>query len=272
VKSTVTATTATPDTSFRLYLQSELARRCTRKGQYSLRAFALHLGVDHSTLSQWLRGRRPMTARSIESVGEALGLPHAAIRAYVESARREPDEGPFRLSSVLTGETLEAIGEWYHVALLELTRLREFRTDSRWIARVLDISVDEVNVALQRLIRLDLLEMEAADRWIDKSGDASTSLEQLAQTAIAQRQIATARLSSTACRKVPPVFREHTSITMAINSAALPRAFELVSKFRQQLVDLLGSGDADDVYQIDVTLFPVTTLKHERTADSWDVR
>ena len=51
----------------------------------------------------------------------------------------------------------------YHFAILELTRLSEFRADSRWIARVLDISVDEVNVALQRLIRLDLLDM-AVDR------------------------------------------------------------------------------------------------------------
>jgi transcriptional regulator with XRE-family HTH domain len=272
VKSTVTATTATPDTSFRLYLQSELARRCTRNAQYSLRAFALHLGVDHSTLSQWLRGRRPMTSRSIESVGEALGLSRTAVRAYVESAQREHDDGPFRLSSVLTGETLEAIREWYHVALLELTRLREFRTDSRWIARVLDISVDEVNVALQRLIRLDLLEMEATDRWVDKSGDASTSLEQLAHTTIEARLTATGRLSSAACRHVPTAYRDHTSITMAIDSAALPRAFELVSRFRQQLVDLLGGGDADDVYQIDIALFPVTTLKHERTGASWDVR
>jgi len=49
VKSTLTLTTPTPETSFRLYLQSELARRCARNSQYSLRAFALHLDLDHST-------------------------------------------------------------------------------------------------------------------------------------------------------------------------------------------------------------------------------
>jgi hypothetical protein len=31
----------TPETSFRLFLQSELARRCGRNPQYSLRSFAL---------------------------------------------------------------------------------------------------------------------------------------------------------------------------------------------------------------------------------------
>ncbi len=75
MKSTLTLTTPTPETSFRLFLQSELARRCARNSQYSLRAFAVHVNVDHSTLSQWLRGRRPMTRRSIETLGETLGIP-----------------------------------------------------------------------------------------------------------------------------------------------------------------------------------------------------
>ena len=265
MKSTLTVTTPTPEISFRLFLQSELARRCARNAQYSLRAFALHLSVDHSTLSQWLRGRRPMTARSIESIGGMLGLSGPAIQSYIEHAQREGTNAPRLPCGVLTGETVEVIAAWYHFALLELTRLAEFRPDIRWIARVLDISVDEVNIALQRLIRLDLLDMAAADRWTDKSGDASVDLGTLAPDTIEERQAATARLSAGACRRVPLTCRDHSSIMMAVNSASLPRAFELVSRFRQQLVELLGDGDTDDVYQIDIALFPVTTLKNERT-------
>jgi hypothetical protein len=52
---------------------------------------------------------------------------------------------------------------------------------------------------------------------------------------------------------------------MAVNSAALPRAFELIARFRQQLVEVLQDGPADDVYQIDWAVFPVTTIKRERT-------
>jgi transcriptional regulator with XRE-family HTH domain len=175
VKSTLTAASPTPDTSFRLFLQSELARRCARNAQYSLRAFALHLGADHSTLSQWLRGRRPITTRSIETLGPKLGLSTTAIEQYVEHSGRE--DRPSRDADLLTGETVSLIANWYHFAILELTRLEEFQCDSRWIARVLDVSVDEVNLAIQRMIRLGLLEMESADRWSDRSGDARVSLE-----------------------------------------------------------------------------------------------
>jgi uncharacterized protein (TIGR02147 family) len=153
------------------------------------------------------------------------------------------------------------IADWYHFALLELTRLVEFRPDSRWIARVLDVSVDEVNVALQRLIRLDLLEMASAGRWVDRSGDARVSLEALEPASVERLQDQARRRSVAALRAVPLTLREHTSITLAVNSAALPRAFELAARFRQQLVELLQEGPADDVYQVELSLFPLTTLK-----------
>jgi transcriptional regulator with XRE-family HTH domain len=262
VKSTLTAASPTPDTSFRLFLQSELARRCARNAQYSLRAFALHLGIDHSTLSQWLRGRRAITARSIEMLGPKLGLSPLAIQQYVEHSGRE--DRPSLDAFLLTGETVSLIADWYHFAILELTRLDEFECDSRWIARVLDISVDEVNLAVQRMIRLDLLDMESADRWVDRWGDAVVSLESLPPGTLERRQDESRRLSNTAVRTVPVTVREHSSITLAINSARLPRAVELIARCRQQLLDLLQDGAADDVYQLEIALFPITTFTREK--------
>ena len=272
MKCTLTVAQSTPETSFRLFLQSELARRCARNPQYSLRAFALHLGIDHSTLSQWLRGRRPIMRRSIEALGNSLGLTPATVAAYVERSGREPEDAPFAAAALLSGDTVSLIADWYHFAILELTRLEDFRADSRWIARVLDISVDEVNMALQRLIRLDLLEMASAERWVDKSGDASVGIDTLADETVDRLQHHARQRSLAAVRGVPIMLREHTSITMAVNSKALPRAFELAARFRQQLVELLQDGPADDVYQIEVALFPVTSLKRERKDSTWDVR
>jgi transcriptional regulator with XRE-family HTH domain len=262
VKSIVTGAVPTPETSFRLLLQSELARRCGRNPNYSLRAFAMHLNVDHSTLSQWLRGRRPIAARNIESIGELLGLEPDVIKAYVDHAvRSDAPNGMW----YLTPDTMSLVAEWYHFAILELTRLESFRPDTRWIARVLGISVDEVNVALQRLIRLDLLDMETASRWVDKSGDARVSIDTLRPEQVDEQQQQSHRLAASAFRGLPMTVRDHSSITMAINSANLPRAFELMARFRQQLAELLQEGPADDVYRIDCAVFPVTTLKRERT-------
>jgi transcriptional regulator with XRE-family HTH domain len=135
-------------TCFRLFLQFELQERRLRNPHYSLRAFAQRLGVNHSTLSQWMRGRRPLTAKTIETLGRRLSVPAKHIRVFVEHrASTGPD-----------------------LAVLELLRREDFTPDSRWIARQLGITVDDVNIAVQRLVRLDLLEMATVNQWIDKSG------------------------------------------------------------------------------------------------------
>lgn len=190
---TVNALTAPPPLSLRAYLQAEFARRCSNNSQYSLRSFAMHLGVDHSTLSQLLRGKRPLTERMIRKLGSRLKLREDEISTFVtfESLFSVPHPGRVQEVQQLVNDTLSLISNPHHFSILELVHLDEFEPDSRWIARVLDTSIDEVNVALSRLTRLGLLEMSSREQWIDRSDLSSggfgdfmkVTLERLAQRA-----------------------------------------------------------------------------------------
>jgi hypothetical protein len=251
----------TPETSFRLFLQSELARRCSRNPHYSLRSFALQLGVDPSTLSQWLRHRRPLTSRAIETIGGHLGISSDRIRAYIDyEMRHAVADGPNPCQ--LTHETVAAIEDWHSLAMLELTHLDEFRADSRWIAAMLDISVDAVNVALHRLVSLDLLRMQNT-RWVDTVPSAGVPLDGLPATVRATLHRQTGDWRERSVQDVPAQERELSSTTVAIRSDALPRAIDLLTKCRRQLLDVLQGGAADDVYQLELSLFPVTTAKRQ---------
>jgi len=164
-------TTSEPEAPprFRERLQTELGERCSRNPNYSLRAFALDLATDHSTLSQLLRGKRRMTEASIRALGGQLGLDEEELDAWVD-AERTPKVPPATRS--LDADTAALAPAWPHDALLELLAIEGFRPDARWIAATLGISVDEVGLALHQLLRLGLLEMAAADRWEDLLGDA----------------------------------------------------------------------------------------------------
>jgi hypothetical protein len=72
------------------------------------------------------------------------------------------------------------------------------------------------------------------------------------------------RSSARAIREAPLATRDYCSTMVAINSQMLPRAFQLIATFRQQLLQVLQEGPADDVYQVEVALFPLTT--HQRDA------
>jgi len=165
---------------FRRFLQTELARRCNGNPQYSLRAFAKSLGVDHSTLSQLLRGKRRFTSATIEKLAGRLGVGGDQAAAFIEFERRNDGNNPAVTHEAivqLAHDAVSLISEWYPFAILELVRLQEFTPDTRWIARVLGIAPDEVNVALHRLLRMGLLEMSERGRWRTNVGEAGPTVE-----------------------------------------------------------------------------------------------
>ncbi|HYV47572.1 MAG TPA: VOC family protein [Myxococcaceae bacterium] len=158
---------------FREILQAELARRCAKNERYSLRAFARALGIDHSTLSQIIRGRRSASPAAIRRLGPKLGLSAERIEVLASQERSRASDPEERAlldaSRVLT--------ERHHLAILELARLGDFRPDSRWLGRVLGLSTDTVNVAIARLARLHLIEL-AGSTWrvVDTGAVVSTVL------------------------------------------------------------------------------------------------
>lgn len=257
---------AGPGGGFRDFLYQELRRRQGANPRYSLRAFALHLGIDHSTLSQLLRARRTLTPEMLERLGARLGLERDAIATYVaHEARRISAPGPqSREVRRLTADTANLVADWYHWAILELVRLRDFVPDSRWIARVLGLGVDEVNVAVSRLLHLGLLEMAAPDRWTDRSGDTATSYEDFTRAAVQRLWEQVRDLSATSLAAVPPQLREHSATTIAVRTDQIPEALARLARFRAELLAWLDAEpERNDVYRLELGFFPVTRLNHK---------
>ena len=125
--------------TFRAVLQSELERRRAANARYSLRAFARFLAIDHATLSQMLRGKRRVTARNVKRLGRKLKL---AAPAIAEHCAVE-----------------------HEAAVLSAIERPGFRADSRWIATIAGIPLDDVNVTLQRLLRKRKLTMWSRAQW-----------------------------------------------------------------------------------------------------------
>jgi hypothetical protein len=105
----------------RSVLQTELARRQQLNPRYSLRAFARSMGLDHSTVSQLMRGKRPVTRKSVRSLAGSL--------------------------------------RWNGTSVLKAGQAT-VHFDSRVIAQDLGLSVDEVNIALTDLCLFRLIQLK----------------------------------------------------------------------------------------------------------------
>jgi len=225
-----------------------------RNPRFSLRSFAKQLGIDHSTLSQVLRSKRRLSPRALEAVGKCMGLGKETIQAYEQSLRKKLNSKS--ASQAIRSfhfdlDTFQLLSVWYHYAILELIEVQGFKTDSRWIANTLGIAVEDVNVALQRLL--------------DKSGDAEFHSSALTEAACNQMNQEIHELAVHAIKRVPSPHRVHRQMVFAVDSTRLPRLKMLADEFMKELRAQVSEGATkDDVYQVEISLFPVTTLKRTR--------
>ena len=120
-------------------LASEFERRHHANARFSLRAFARVVGLSHSAVSRLLRARQRPSISSLRRVGTSLGWSETRVSSL---ARRE------RLRS------LEAAAA-----------SPRFVPDARWIAARANLTIDEVQIALQDALRTGRLEMTTARSW-----------------------------------------------------------------------------------------------------------
>jgi transcriptional regulator with XRE-family HTH domain len=172
---------------FRKRLEDEFAARREKNPRYSLRAFGKFLGADHSTVSQILRGARPVPAVRIRAWGKKLGLSAEEISAYI-AAGHVPEAQVLERQRQLvhwTAEAMSIVTEPVHYEIIRLSRNKAFRADCRWIAKETGFTADEVNIAVSRLLRLGLIELHQ-DRWRDLTELAELNPEGFRKLALAK--------------------------------------------------------------------------------------
>lgn len=203
----------------------------------------------------------------IQRLGRRLGLSAAAIDRFVQAeARRSPlavDSVSEREMFRLAEDARHVLTEWQHFAILELTRLEAFRPDVRWIARVLDLGTDDIVRAVDRLLRLGLLEMVSATHWADRSGDRCVGIESLSEATLHALAEQLARLTKRSLRRGPDE-RLLSATTVAVSRARLGEIIARLERWREEIVaEIQSEDDPDDVYRLDLSFLPLTLLADE---------
>jgi uncharacterized protein (TIGR02147 family) len=231
-------------------LQAELVQRCRAHPRYSLRAFARFLEIDHSTLSQILRGKRKLSSTQQARFAERLGL--------------GPLEVPGLPAQELSHDAFQVIADWYHYAIFELVTLKDFRPNARWIARRLGLTASEVSIAVERLFRLGLLRRGTNGQWKQGSPLITTTGNSFSTLAFRRLQTQVLRAALDAMETVPLEARDQSSMTMAISSARLEEAKDRIKRFRRSFCAWLQQdSERDAVYQIGISFYPVTLSNSE---------
>lgn len=246
----------------RVALQREFIERCRKNSSYSLRAFAKYLEIDQSFLSKLLKGQRAITPEFAESVAPKLGLRPAQVKDLFSKGTASM---PGFLS--LTDDEFELLSEWYHFAIIELSKTNDFDHDPSAIAARLGIHIEEVRSALQRLDRLGFIKLQEngdfkvlAPNTAWGNSKSTSALRKNFQRTLLEK-------SMYALDHVPFEFRDNSSTTVAINKKRIPEFREKIQEMRKELADFFqpeGEPGLDEVYQLTVSFFPLSKLNNSQ--------
>jgi transcriptional regulator with XRE-family HTH domain len=176
-----------PRTKFAETLFAEYEARRMRNPRYSLRAFAKFLKTDHSSLAQILRGTRRVPTAHLRKWSAALQMDAEETEVYAAMESMLDSEVAARNERLRhwTAEAAAVTSGKLHWEILKLSREKLFRADTRWIAQRTGRNVDEVNVALARLLRLRLLSL-GKTHWTEHAGAAQTTEKEFRRMVLAR--------------------------------------------------------------------------------------
>ncbi|MGZ3805352.1 MAG: TIGR02147 family protein [Pseudobdellovibrionaceae bacterium] len=241
-------------------MKRTFAERCRKNSSYSLRAFARSLGMDSSTLSALLKGKRPLTIKTARKIVEGLNITNPVeVQALMVSTFVAEESETITSYTELAMESAEAISSWQHFAILALLELKDFKGQERIISERLNIPFGIVSECLSRLEKLGLI-VKKEKTW-HLTGKNMATPSQIPSAALREghRQYILKALHSL---EVDPVeVREVSGITMAVSKSRLAEAKVMIRDFRRRLSIFVEDGPRDAVYRLNIQLFPLSQEK-----------
>lgn len=270
---------------YRQFLTEELARRLEANPRYSLRRYAMALGLGSGPLSRILSGRHSPSVGTLEKMFGALELSAEERQACLQSLlqekralgrtrvsprlRREARHPEALTAEVLRYEELDrdrfrAIADWHHLALWEMVERRDFEPRASWIARRLGISMTEAKLAFDRLRKLDMIRLDGK-RW--RKTHTRLQTKDLSKTTESHRQRIrqVLALASEAVTSVPYERRHFSGITINIDPARIPELRERMQAALWKIAEELQGSSPKQVYELSLGVFPLEKAEEKES-------
>ncbi|MGE3609534.1 MAG: DUF4423 domain-containing protein [Bacteriovoracaceae bacterium] len=251
-----------------LKIKEEFSRKQRTNAQYSLRAYARDLGMHPSTLSQVMKGNRPLPLRNSPGVINSLKLGPKDKTLFMESLYRRKTSldnieiEPLDERFMLDESYYKTLAEWEHFAVLELYEIANFKATTEDIAKKLKITLNRAEVVVNNLLNSGLLKIDEAGN-LERTHSAVKTTEDVKSQALIESHKETLTMGINKLEEVEIELRDFSSTTVAIDLEKLMEAKTIIREFRQKMSALLKDGHKTDLYQLAIQFFPLTDSKSE---------
>ncbi len=235
-----------------------------------MRAFAKQIGLGQSAVSQVLAGKKNLSLETAAKIASKLKLneeesEYFRLLVQMESTKDQDLKktflnraqllNPKKSIGDLAVDQFALIADWYHIAIEYLTELKDFPFTSEEIAKRLGISKVEAEAAMERLLRLKLIEKDEKSKYRKATGYVVTE-SPIPNEALRRfhRQMLEKTIDSIETQS--PQEKFIGTETFAISKDLLPKLFNEADQFLQKLAQLSEeSKNKTDVYHVGLQIF-----------------
>lgn len=267
--------------SYRSFLNDFFIAHKKEKYGFSIRMWSKQLGFKSpATLNMILRGHRNPGIEAQEKLAQYFKFSGREKEYFYELVRlerfRDNEEIRFNILKriqklnpnddfkIIDFDLFSIISNWYVYAIREMINSKNFKEGPQWIANKLNnvITVAQVKEALNSLERSGMVERADNGRLKVTNAQISTPFDiaNEAGKCFHEEMISKAKES---IRNCSPDKRDISAITFNMDLNDLEAFKKDIIKFRRSLYRKYENLKADNTYQLNIQLFPLTRVKQE---------
>jgi uncharacterized protein (TIGR02147 family) len=264
-------------TEFHKFLTDAWREKRSRNPSFSMTAWAQQLGLENSSpLSLAFKGKRALPKKYLPQIIRTLDLDAEQshyLEALLDLSRAKTAEQKLlyleRLKTLapgsdINGEIVEEykyMSEPIHGAIIEMTDLRSFNRDPAWIQQRLsfNVSISEINEAIDRLLQLNLLK-ETENHRLQKLHRHFTTPPDVADLGTKHYHKTVSEMAAEAVFAQDITRREFNSYSFNLKKDKIAHAKKKMRKFINDFLNEFEApvGEGDETYQLNLQLFQIT--------------
>ncbi len=240
-----------------VWLLNKLTERCARNPSYSLRSFAKTLDISPALLSLLMNGKRPLTRKTALKFSKKLALSQIEcdeLLSVIDNSKQTLKGS--KVEKYLNIDEFHLIADWYHYAILCLADIIDQQADPGWISQRLGITKAEARLGLERLTRLNLIDIK--NNKILRKQRVVSSPRDVPSSAIRKHHYQNLRQAEEALETLTVDQRYFGSSTFCFDEQDLEKVKDAFRKFQDEISCIANKGkNKRRIFTMAMQMFPI---------------
>lgn len=244
-------------------LNSEFKLKSSRNSSYSIRSFARDLGIDSSSLSSILNGKRKIPKGKIESIAAKVCSSDADIKSFIKSARQDhvtlktiKGKDGSEARHQVTEKEFANISDIHTYTLLSMLEMEDFKYDIAWIAKKLKLDASSVKQKIKSLAEVGLIKEE--EGTLIRTKKRTTTTDEIVSKYIIKHHVDSLELAKNKVLELEPSERYFSTLTIPCDPEALHHIKKLIMEFEEKIEAYVRPLAKRDVFKLSIQFYQAT--------------